>query len=240
MRPDSGQLAAAAARMPDQPSPASLKPAATTPNCLAPVPRPRPSLSPNPTAEYLRPKTPGDRGTVSPAACEVGTAPDGAIMTGSAAEVTEKLITAKKAARPGPDVAQVDWGGLPVALVEDSISPLRHPDCPEAADGVRGTPFAAASGALHGLDAGVLAVRRDQRSPRPPPPPSRCRPRRACCPPTIRSGSTSRSAWSRRSDQIDPVSLGGPGRGEGLLVIVVRRRGALGGRLRARAARRHD
>jgi alkanesulfonate monooxygenase SsuD/methylene tetrahydromethanopterin reductase-like flavin-dependent oxidoreductase (luciferase family) len=40
--------------------------------------------------EYLRPKTPGGRGfTVSHAAFDAGTGPDGAIMIGSAAEVTE-------------------------------------------------------------------------------------------------------------------------------------------------------
>jgi alkanesulfonate monooxygenase SsuD/methylene tetrahydromethanopterin reductase-like flavin-dependent oxidoreductase (luciferase family) len=72
--------------------------------------------------EYRRPKTPGGRGfPVSPAAFGAGTGPDGAIMIGSVAEVTEKLITAKKTLGLDRLFAQVDWGGLPSSLVADSI-----------------------------------------------------------------------------------------------------------------------
>jgi hypothetical protein len=42
-------------------------------------------------------------------------------MIGSVAEVTEKLIAAKKALGLDRVFAQVDWGGLPSSLVEDSI-----------------------------------------------------------------------------------------------------------------------
>ena len=73
--------------------------------------------------EYLRPKTPGGRGfEVSRAAFDAGTGPDGAIMIGSAAEVTEKLLAAAKALGLDRIFAQVDWGGLPTGLVEESIA----------------------------------------------------------------------------------------------------------------------
>jgi alkanesulfonate monooxygenase SsuD/methylene tetrahydromethanopterin reductase-like flavin-dependent oxidoreductase (luciferase family) len=73
--------------------------------------------------EYLRPKKPGGRGfEVSRGAFEAGTGPDGAIMIGSAEEVTEKLLTAAKVLGLDRIFAQVDWGGLPSALVEESIA----------------------------------------------------------------------------------------------------------------------
>jgi len=82
--------------------------------------------------EYLRPKTPGGRGfTVSRAAFEAGTGPDGAIMIGSAAEVTDKLITARKILGLDRLFAQVDWGGLPTAMVEDSIGRYATEVAPE-------------------------------------------------------------------------------------------------------------
>ena len=82
--------------------------------------------------EYLRPKTPGGRGfTVSRAAFEAGTGPDGAIMIGSTAEVTDKLITAKTTLGLDRIFAQVDWGGLPAALVEDSIGRYATEIAPE-------------------------------------------------------------------------------------------------------------
>ena len=86
--------------------------------------------------EYLRPKTPGGRGfTVSRAAFEAGTAPDGAIMIGSVAEVTEKLIAAKQTLGLDRIFAQVDWGGLPAALVEDSIGRYATQIAPELRKG---------------------------------------------------------------------------------------------------------
>ena len=42
-------------------------------------------------------------------------------MIGSAAEITDKLLAAKKTLGLDRIFAQVDWGGLPAALVEDSI-----------------------------------------------------------------------------------------------------------------------
>jgi hypothetical protein len=43
-------------------------------------------------------------------------------MVGSAAEVTDKLLDARKALGLDRIFAQVDWGGLPAALVEESIA----------------------------------------------------------------------------------------------------------------------
>ena len=72
--------------------------------------------------EYLRPKRPGGRGfVVSRAAFDAGTSRQGAIMIGSADEITGKLIEAVKALGLDRIFAQVDWGGLPAGLVEDSI-----------------------------------------------------------------------------------------------------------------------
>ncbi len=73
--------------------------------------------------EYLRPKKPGGRGfTVSQAAFEAGTSRQGAIMIGSADEITGKLLDAVKALSLDRIFAQVDWGGLPSGLVEESIA----------------------------------------------------------------------------------------------------------------------
>jgi alkanesulfonate monooxygenase SsuD/methylene tetrahydromethanopterin reductase-like flavin-dependent oxidoreductase (luciferase family) len=73
--------------------------------------------------EYLRPKTPGGRGfVVSQAAFDAGTSRQGAIMIGSAGEITDKLFDAVKTFRLDRVYAQVDWGGLPAGLVEESIA----------------------------------------------------------------------------------------------------------------------
>jgi alkanesulfonate monooxygenase SsuD/methylene tetrahydromethanopterin reductase-like flavin-dependent oxidoreductase (luciferase family) len=73
--------------------------------------------------EYLRPKHPGGRGfVVSPAAFEAGTSRHGAIMIGSAGEITDKLLDAVKALDLDRIFAQVDWGGLPADLVSESIA----------------------------------------------------------------------------------------------------------------------
>ncbi len=45
----------------------------------------------------------------------------GAIMIGSADEITGKLLEAVKTLSLDRIFAQVDWGGLPAGLVEDSI-----------------------------------------------------------------------------------------------------------------------
>jgi alkanesulfonate monooxygenase SsuD/methylene tetrahydromethanopterin reductase-like flavin-dependent oxidoreductase (luciferase family) len=73
--------------------------------------------------EYLRPKQPGGRGfEVSQAAFDIGTSRQGAIMIGSAGEITDKLLDAVKALSLDRVYAQVDWGGLPSGLVEESIA----------------------------------------------------------------------------------------------------------------------
>jgi alkanesulfonate monooxygenase SsuD/methylene tetrahydromethanopterin reductase-like flavin-dependent oxidoreductase (luciferase family) len=73
--------------------------------------------------EYLRPKRPGGRGfVVSQAAFDAGTTRPGAIMIGSAGEITDKLLDAVKALSLDRIYAQVDWGGLPSGLVEESIA----------------------------------------------------------------------------------------------------------------------
>jgi hypothetical protein len=65
----------------------------------------------------------GGRGfVVSQAAFEAGTGHHGAIMIGSAGEITDKLADAVKALGLDRIFAQVDWGGLPPALVGESIA----------------------------------------------------------------------------------------------------------------------
>jgi alkanesulfonate monooxygenase SsuD/methylene tetrahydromethanopterin reductase-like flavin-dependent oxidoreductase (luciferase family) len=73
--------------------------------------------------EYLRPKRPGGRGfLVSQAAFDAGTGRQGAIMIGSAGEITDKLLDAVKTLSLDRVFAQVDWGGLPSSLVEESVA----------------------------------------------------------------------------------------------------------------------
>jgi alkanesulfonate monooxygenase SsuD/methylene tetrahydromethanopterin reductase-like flavin-dependent oxidoreductase (luciferase family) len=73
--------------------------------------------------EYLRPKRPGGRGfVVSQAAFDAGTGRQGAIMIGSAGEITDKLADAVKTLSLDRVFAQVDWGGLPPGLVEESMA----------------------------------------------------------------------------------------------------------------------
>ena len=59
---------------------------------------------------------------VSQSAFDTGTSRQGAIMIGSAGEITDKLLDAVEALSLGRVFAQVDWGGLPSALVEESIA----------------------------------------------------------------------------------------------------------------------
>ena len=73
--------------------------------------------------EYLRPKRPGGRGfVVSQAAFDACTSRQGAIMIGSAGEITGKLLDAVETLGLDRVFAQVDWGGLPSGLVEESIA----------------------------------------------------------------------------------------------------------------------
>ncbi|MFC7529328.1 LLM class flavin-dependent oxidoreductase [Actinoplanes sp. GCM10030250] len=72
--------------------------------------------------EYLRPKTPGGRGlTVSRSAFAAGTQRGQAIMIGSSAQITEKILDAHRMLGIDRFFAQFDWGGLPRTLVEDSV-----------------------------------------------------------------------------------------------------------------------
>jgi hypothetical protein len=59
---------------------------------------------------------------VSQSAFDTGTSRQGAIMIGSAGEITDKLLDAVEALSLDRVFAQVDWGGLPSALVEESIA----------------------------------------------------------------------------------------------------------------------
>jgi alkanesulfonate monooxygenase SsuD/methylene tetrahydromethanopterin reductase-like flavin-dependent oxidoreductase (luciferase family) len=72
--------------------------------------------------EYLRPKAPGGRGfAVGRAAFEAGTQRGQAIMIGSADELIEKILDARRLLGIDRFFAQFDWGGLPRHLVEDSV-----------------------------------------------------------------------------------------------------------------------
>jgi alkanesulfonate monooxygenase SsuD/methylene tetrahydromethanopterin reductase-like flavin-dependent oxidoreductase (luciferase family) len=73
--------------------------------------------------EYLRPKRPGGRGfVVDRAAFEAGTAPGQAIMVGSGDELVARILAARQAlGQLDRFYGQVDWGGLPRPLVEESI-----------------------------------------------------------------------------------------------------------------------
>jgi alkanesulfonate monooxygenase SsuD/methylene tetrahydromethanopterin reductase-like flavin-dependent oxidoreductase (luciferase family) len=92
--------------------------------------------------EYLRPKRPGGRGfVVDRQAFEAGTRRGQAIMIGSSEEITEKILDAHELLGIDRFFGQFDWGGLPRALVEDSL----HRYATEIAPAVR-----AATGSVSG------------------------------------------------------------------------------------------
>ena len=73
--------------------------------------------------EYLRPKTPGGRGfLVSQAQFDAGTQRGNAIMIGSSDQLVEKILDAHQVLGLDRFFGQIDWGGLPKTLVEDSIN----------------------------------------------------------------------------------------------------------------------
>ena len=79
---------------------------------------------------------------MSQAAFDAGTSCQGAIMIGSAGEITDKLLDAVKALSRDRIFAQVDWGGLPSGLVESpspATPPRSHPPCapPDVQSGAR-------------------------------------------------------------------------------------------------------
>jgi alkanesulfonate monooxygenase SsuD/methylene tetrahydromethanopterin reductase-like flavin-dependent oxidoreductase (luciferase family) len=73
--------------------------------------------------EYLRPKPPTNRGfRVDRAQFEAGTQPGQAIMVGSTDELVEKIVDAHRLLGVDRFIGQVDWGGLPSPLVEESVA----------------------------------------------------------------------------------------------------------------------
>jgi alkanesulfonate monooxygenase SsuD/methylene tetrahydromethanopterin reductase-like flavin-dependent oxidoreductase (luciferase family) len=73
--------------------------------------------------EYLRPKRPGGRGfIVNRATFEAGIRRGQALMIGSSEELVEKILDAHAALGLDRFYGQVDWGGLPRPLVEESIT----------------------------------------------------------------------------------------------------------------------
>jgi alkanesulfonate monooxygenase SsuD/methylene tetrahydromethanopterin reductase-like flavin-dependent oxidoreductase (luciferase family) len=72
--------------------------------------------------EYLRPKGPGGRGfVVSRPQFDAGTQRGNAIMIGSSAQLIEKILDAHQVLGLDRFFGQIDWGGLPKPLVEESI-----------------------------------------------------------------------------------------------------------------------
>jgi alkanesulfonate monooxygenase SsuD/methylene tetrahydromethanopterin reductase-like flavin-dependent oxidoreductase (luciferase family) len=73
--------------------------------------------------EYLRPKTPGGRGwLVEQPAFDAGMSRSGAIMIGSTEQLIDKLLDAHRMLGLDRIYGQIDWGGLPRQLVEESIA----------------------------------------------------------------------------------------------------------------------
>jgi len=73
--------------------------------------------------EYLRPKTPGGRGwIVDPASFAAGTRRGQALMVGSVDQLVEKVLDASQLLGVDRFIGQIDWGGLPRQLVEESIT----------------------------------------------------------------------------------------------------------------------
>jgi alkanesulfonate monooxygenase SsuD/methylene tetrahydromethanopterin reductase-like flavin-dependent oxidoreductase (luciferase family) len=73
--------------------------------------------------EYLRPKPPTGRGFhVDQAQFLAGAQPGQAIMVGSVDELIDKVVEAHEVLGIDRFIGQVDWGGLPPSMVEESIS----------------------------------------------------------------------------------------------------------------------
>jgi alkanesulfonate monooxygenase SsuD/methylene tetrahydromethanopterin reductase-like flavin-dependent oxidoreductase (luciferase family) len=82
--------------------------------------------------EYLRPKTPGGRGwVVDPDSFAAGTRRGQALMVGSVDQLVEKIVDAHQLLGADRFIGQVDWGGLPRALVEESITRLATEIAPQ-------------------------------------------------------------------------------------------------------------
>ncbi|MFC8094327.1 LLM class flavin-dependent oxidoreductase [Streptomyces sp. NPDC057301] len=75
--------------------------------------------------EYLRPKTPGGRGwLIDPDQFEAVASPLGALMTGSPQEVIDKILTERELLGIDRFMGQIDFGGMPTSMVNDSIELL--------------------------------------------------------------------------------------------------------------------
>lgn len=75
--------------------------------------------------DFLRPKSPGGSGfTVTRDRYEAGRQPGQALMIGEPDRITDKLLELHRATRFDRVQALVDWGGLPPALVLDSLERL--------------------------------------------------------------------------------------------------------------------
>jgi alkanesulfonate monooxygenase SsuD/methylene tetrahydromethanopterin reductase-like flavin-dependent oxidoreductase (luciferase family) len=73
--------------------------------------------------EYLRPKTQGGRGFhIDRPSFEAGTAAGNALMIGSTDEIIVKLVQAHEVLGVDRVFGQIDWGGIPRGMVEDSLS----------------------------------------------------------------------------------------------------------------------
>ncbi|VTR75391.1 LLM class flavin-dependent oxidoreductase [Cellulomonas hominis] len=94
--------------------------------------------------QYLSPRTNGGRGwEVSRAQMDALSERGGAFMVGGPEELTEKILDLQTVLGVDRFVGQVDFGGMPRAMVEDSIARLATEIAPavrEAASAPAGTP----------------------------------------------------------------------------------------------------
>ncbi|MFJ4835765.1 LLM class flavin-dependent oxidoreductase [Streptomyces sp. NPDC088747] len=75
--------------------------------------------------EYLRPKTPGGRGwLIDSDQFEAVAGPLGALMTGSPQEVIDKILTERELLGTDRFMGQIDFGGMPHGMVNDSVELL--------------------------------------------------------------------------------------------------------------------
>ncbi|MFB7755691.1 LLM class flavin-dependent oxidoreductase [Streptomyces sp. NPDC056121] len=88
--------------------------------------------------EYLRPKTAGGRGwLVGPDQFEAVSGRFGALMTGSPQEVIDKILTEHELLGLNRFMGQIDFGGMPAAMVNASIELLATEVAPRHSQGTR-------------------------------------------------------------------------------------------------------
>ncbi|MDQ5822629.1 MAG: LLM class flavin-dependent oxidoreductase [Chloroflexota bacterium] len=96
--------------------------------------------------EYLRPKPPTGRGFfINRASFLAGTARGQAIMIGSSEELMEKILDAHQLLGIDRFFGQVDWGGLPREMVEESITRLATEIAPAVRSATTPAPAASAT-----------------------------------------------------------------------------------------------